>query len=100
MKNITRHTGTLRIVKRLPNSYVGNPQFMVFVDESGEGHGVRFRTAKNSMHGYMVEGYEGQRVTVTVGTHYRCATLDTITSHKEEAHRATWSADVKANLGL
>ena len=100
MKNITRHTGTLRIMKRMKNSYEGNPQFMAFVDESGEGHGVRFRTMKNSMHGYMVEGYEGQRVTVTVGTHYRCATLDTITSHKEEAHRAKWSADVKANLGL
>jgi hypothetical protein len=100
MKNITRHTGTLRIVKRMKNSYLGNPQFMVFVDESDEGHGVRFRTAANSSHAYGIENYEGQRVTVTVGTHYGCATLNTITSHKEEKHRAKWSADVRANLGL
>ena len=80
MKNITRHIGTLRIMKRMKNSYYGNPQFMAFVDESGEGHGVRFRTMKDSMHGYSIQNYEGQRVTVTVGTYYRCATLDTINS--------------------
>ena len=82
MKNITRHTGTLRLVKCMKNSRDGNPQFMLFIDESGNGHGWKFRTPANSMMAYGIESYLDKTVTVTVGTHYGCATLDGISMQR------------------
>jgi hypothetical protein len=72
MKNITSHTGTLTLVKRMKNSLNGNPQFLLECD------GYRFRTEANSMCAYSISNYFDQVVNITIGTHRGCLTLDTI----------------------
>ena len=72
MKNITSHTGTLTLVKRMKNSLNGNPQFLLECD------GYRFRTEANSMIAYKISNYFDQVVNITIGTHRGCLTLDTI----------------------
>jgi hypothetical protein len=72
MHNITRHTGLLTLNKRLKNSYVGNPQFMLNCD------GYQFRTESNASIGYNIDSYFDKEVTVTIGTHRNCLTLNSI----------------------
>jgi hypothetical protein len=72
MKNITQHTGTLNIVRRLESSYFGNPRYLVEVD------GVQFKTGVDSMFGYSITNFEGKPVKVTIGTHYNNLTLNSI----------------------
>ena len=72
MKNITRHTGIISDIERLPSSYFGNPRYSFIVD------GYRVVTGVDSMHGYGIGNYENKRVTVTVGMHYNRLTLNTI----------------------
>ena len=74
MKNITGHKGTLKLVKRMKNSTMGNPQFMLECD------GYQFRTMANSMQAFGIEFYIGKEVTVYIGTHRACLTLDSIHS--------------------
>lgn len=79
MHNITQHTGKLKLIKRLKNSSDGNPQFILAVIEHVEQNlGWRFRTPANSMLGYSVENFIDKNVTVTIGTHYGCTTLNNI----------------------
>ena len=72
MKNITRHTGMLEIIERLPNSVNGNPRYLLRID------GFTCRTAPDSMHAYGVTNFEGKTVTATIGTYHGKATLNTI----------------------
>jgi hypothetical protein len=72
MKNITRHTGKLNILQRLPNSYYGNPRFLVRVD------GWTCKTTLDSAYSYAIENYNGKNVIATIGTHYGSAALDSI----------------------
>ena len=74
MKNITRHTGILEIMKRLPSSRNGNPRYLAIVD------GYAFKTSVDSSYGYCITNYDGRLVTVTIGSHYNQATLNTINS--------------------
>jgi len=81
MKNITRHTGKIRMIERLKNSKNGNPQFILGVfDYPEKGLGWSFRTPKDSMLGYKIQNYIGldADVTVTIGTHYNTCTLNSI----------------------
>jgi len=81
MKNITRHTGKVRLIERLPNSLDRNPQFILgIMDTTNKGLGWTFRTPKDSMLGYEIQNYIDKDidVTVTIGTHYRCTTLNSI----------------------
>ena len=73
MNNITQHTGTLKVIMRLDNSYYGNPRYLLSID------GFTCRTMVNSSHGYEITNYDGKQVVATIGTHYRAATLNTIT---------------------
>ena len=72
MKNVTRHTGKLEIIKRLPCSLNGNPRFLLRID------GWTCRTAVDSANGYEVQNYDGKTITATIGTHYGVPTLDII----------------------
>ena len=72
MKNITRHTGTLKIIRRLNSSYNGNPRYLLSID------GFNCRTQVDSMHGYAITNYDNCEVTATIGTHYKNATLNTL----------------------
>lgn len=72
MKNITRHTGILRVLKRLPSSINGNPRYLISID------GFICKTAVDSMYGYSVTNYDGRQVSATLGTHYGTTTLDRI----------------------
>ena len=72
MKNITSHTGTLEIVKRMNNSVNGNPRFELRVD------GWTCRMVPDSMLAYQIEGWAGKTVEAFIGTHYGHATLDSI----------------------
>ena len=72
MKNITRHTGTMDKLKRMDSSPNGNPRFSFRLD------GYLVVTGVDSMHGYEVQNYEGQRCTVEIGTHYGKTTLNKI----------------------
>ncbi len=72
MHAITRHTGTLKYVSRLPNSTNGNPRYLCAVD------GYTFRTKVDSSMGYAISNYWDKEVAVTLGTHYGLLTLDTL----------------------
>lgn len=81
MRNITQHTGRLRLIERLPSSRNGNPRYLcAIMDSPTQGLGWTFRTQVDSMHGYKVPNYFDRDidVTVTLGTHYGCCTLDSI----------------------
>lgn len=81
MKNITRHTGKIKLIERLKNSENGNPQFILGVfDYPEKGLGWTFRTPKDSMLGYKIKNYIDRDVdvTVTIGTHYGVCTLNSI----------------------
>jgi hypothetical protein len=72
MKNITRHTGTLKVLKRLASSSNGNPRYYISID------GFSCSTAVDSSYGYAVTNYDNKQVTATIGTHYGKQTLDTL----------------------
>lgn len=77
MKHISRHRGILNITQRLPNSANGNPRFALFIaDESGTG--VSCVTAPDSAYAYDIQNLEGKHVTITIGTHYGRATLNSV----------------------
>ena len=81
MKNITRHTGKIRLIERLKNSRDGNPQFILgVIDDLERGLGWTFRTPKDSMLGYEIKNYIDRDVdvTVTIGTHCNTCTLNSI----------------------
>jgi hypothetical protein len=69
MKNITQHEGVLRVLERLPNSFYGNPRYLISID------GFKCKTPVDSSYGYSVTNYNGKVVGATIGTHYRTATL-------------------------
>jgi len=73
MKNVTRHEGTLEIVKRLPNSTNGNPRYLLRVD------GWTCRTAVDDSFAYTIEKLDGKKVKAYIGMHYGVATLDSAT---------------------
>ena len=72
MNNLTRHTGTLNILERLPSSYYGNPRFLVCID------GFTCRTAPDSAYGYSIQNMDGKLVVATIGTYYGHATINTL----------------------
>lgn len=72
MKNLTRHTGLLEIVSRLPSSKNGNPRYLLRVD------GTTCRTQVDSMEAYTLEKYNGKQVEATIGTHFGVATLNAV----------------------
>jgi len=84
MKNISRHTGKIRLIERLDNSGYGNPQFILgVIDDQRRGLGWTFRTPKDSMLGYEIQNYIDKdiEVTVTIGSHYNSCTLNSIEKH-------------------
>jgi hypothetical protein len=76
MKNISGHTGTLQIIKRLPSSINGNPRFLVQVA------GFTCRTEVDSALGYEIQNMDGRQVIATIGTHYGVATLNSVSAIK------------------
>ena len=72
MKNVTRHTGILKVLKRLPSSFNGNPRYLISVD------GFTCKTPVDSSFGYSVTNYKDKEVTATIGTHYGTATLNNL----------------------
>lgn len=72
MKNITRHTGTLTVIERLPSSRNGNPRYRAEVD------GYRFNTPVDSSYGYSITNHDGKRVEVELGTHYGSLQLNAL----------------------
>lgn len=70
MKNRTRHFGKLEIITRLPNSYYGNPRYLLRVD------GWTCRTSVDSSLAYKLPNDDGKEVEAIIGTHYGVATLD------------------------
>ena len=81
MKNITRHTGKIRLHERLKNSINGNPQFILgVIDDPKRGLGWTFRTPKDSMLGYEIQNYidRDMDITITIGTQYNTCMLNSI----------------------
>ena len=72
MKNITRHTGKLEVIQRLPSSHYGNPRYLIRID------GHTCKTAVDSSYGYSVTNFDGKTVEATIGTHYGAATLNSL----------------------
>jgi hypothetical protein len=72
MRNVTRHTGKLEIIKRLPSSFNGNPRYLLRID------GFTCKTSVDSMQAYCVTNYDNKQVIATIGTHYGTATLDSL----------------------
>ena len=78
MKNITRHQGIVKVIKRLPSSVNGNPRYLLSID------GFTCKTAVDSTHGYGITNYDGKEVMATIGTYYGTPTLDTIWRNKND----------------
>ena len=76
MKNITSHSGLLKIIKRLPSSYYGNPRFLVKFD------GYTCKTPVDSMIGYEIQNFDGKICDGTIGTHYNYPHIDSINHNK------------------
>jgi hypothetical protein len=76
MKHITTHTGTLRVIGRLPSSANGNPRYQAVIMQ-GEDL-ITFVTAPDSKYGYSITNYEGQLVTVELGMSRGKVTLKSI----------------------
>lgn len=72
MKNITRHSGKLGIIRRENNSVNGNPRYLCQID------GYTFYTAPDSSYGYSIKNHEEKNITVTLGTHRGRLTLNSI----------------------
>lgn len=72
MKNITRHTGILKIITRLDSSINGNPRFLLSID------GFTCKTSVDSSYGYSVQNYDNKMVEATIGTHFNTSTLNSI----------------------
>jgi hypothetical protein len=72
MKNITKHEGKLEILKKMNNSYNGNPRFLISIG------GFTCKTAVDSMIAYSITNYENREVIAAIGTHYGTATLDSL----------------------
>jgi arginyl-tRNA synthetase len=72
MKNMTRHTGKLDIIRREPSSCNGNPRYLLRVD------GWTCYTAPDSALGYKVKDFDGKQVVAIIGTHYGRPTLDSV----------------------
>jgi hypothetical protein len=72
MKNLSTHTGTLEVIKRLPSSYFGNPRYLLSIN------GVTCKTAVDSSYGYAVTNFDGKQVQATIGSHYGTTTLNTL----------------------
>ena len=72
MKNISRHIGTLEIVRREPSSANGNPRYLCRVDS------WTCYTAPDSMLAYAIRNHEGKRVEATIGTYYGRPTLNSL----------------------
>lgn len=89
MKNLSRHHGTFRVVRRLPQSRNGNPRFYCDC-------GAPFVTAPDSSHAFDLERYEGKRCEVVVGTLRGKTTLQSIRAltdeECEEARRRRFEA--------
>ena len=75
MKSITRHSGILEIIERLPQSTNGNPRYLFTID------GYTAATMVDSHYGYELPNHDGKRVTVTLGSHYGRLSLNSIESH-------------------
>lgn len=69
MKNITQHTGTLEMIKRLPQSENGNPRYLVRLD------GFECRTAPDDSLGYSLPNHFDKEITAHIGTHYGKPTI-------------------------
>jgi hypothetical protein len=70
MRNVTQHTGTLRVVERDKNNgRNGNPRYVVALD------GHTCRTAIDSPLGYSITNYADKEVTASIGTHYGTVTI-------------------------
>ena len=72
MKHISRHIGTLTVLKRLPSSLNGNPRYLMDIA------GVTCCTAVDSSYGYAVTNFDGKQVEATIGSHYNTATLNSL----------------------
>ena len=62
MKNVTTHTGILKVIKRMPSSKMGNPRYMVKID------GWTCVTPVDSMIAYGITNFDGKRVSADIGT--------------------------------
>jgi len=76
MKNITSHSGLLKIINRLPSSYYGRPRFLVKFG------GYACKTPVDSMRGYEIQNFDGKICDGTIGTHYNYPHIDSINHNK------------------
>lgn len=78
MKNITRHTGILRVIERDKNNGTnGNPRYICTLD------GYTCRTAIDSSLGYSITNYDNCLVTALIGTHYGTVTIEGVKEVKQ-----------------
>jgi hypothetical protein len=78
MKNTHTITGTLENVMRLPNSYNGNPRYLVSIDARNDFGGNTFlmydyanlKTKVDSGFAYELPNLFGKEVVAVVGEHY------------------------------
>jgi hypothetical protein len=72
MQNVQYIIGELEIIKRMKNSYNGNPRYLVRIN------GRHYRTKPDSMLGYSVTNYSNKQVCATVGLHYGVHSIETV----------------------
>ena len=72
MKNISRHTGILKVVKREQSSSNGNPRYCIIID------GITCYTAPDSMIAYGITNHDDKLVEATIGTYYGKPTINSV----------------------
>jgi hypothetical protein len=72
MKNVSKHQGILKVIKRLPSSLNGNPRYLLSID------GFTCVTPVDSGYGYSVTNHNDKEVIAYIGTHYGTTTLDSL----------------------
>lgn len=77
MKNLSRHTGILHIVKQVKHSANGNPRFELFINETAT-HGVSCGTKPDADYSYEIKNLDGKYVQATIGTYYDKPCLESV----------------------
>ena len=73
MKNVIKHTGILEVIGRSNNNgHNGNPRYIVRLN------GCTAHTAIDSMLGYSITNYDGEKVSALIGTYYGTVTIENV----------------------
>ena len=76
--------GILNKVERMPNSYYGNPRYLVSITSEYMGNTFHARTKPNASLGYSIGNHFGEKVSATLGSYYGHLSITNVEGFKNE----------------